>query len=381
MFSRVAAEMPGAKNALYEARDALVRNGVDIVDLIQGNVNTHGIVYPGDVLSEILLGAAAQATVYRPDSFGQLAAREAIAAYYSALSVTPDQVLITPGTSVSYWYCFKLLANAGDEILCPSPSYPLFDYIGRLCDVQLTTYPLTEGERWSLDTEALERRITPRTRAIVLISPHNPTGMVAAQDEVQRLAAVAGRHGLALIADEVFSEFLGTAEPFVHAATFDAPLVFTLNGFSKMYALPGMKIGWILVTGEIERRRQAMRALELISDTFLPVNEVAQWSVPGIFDRGASFLKTYREWIRQRRKQALDALTGIRFAEPEGGFYITLPIPSDEDEAAIRLLREDRVLVHPGYFYDMEPNHLVMTFIGDPELLPHTFARVGRVAR
>ena len=203
-FSGLAETLAGSKNPLYICLEEMRRNGKSIVDLVKGNVNEHGIVFPARELEEILKDAAQEARVYRPDSFGQAPARGAVANYYGGLNISPQQVLLTPGTSVSYWYCFKLLAEAGDEILAPQPSYPLFDYIARLCDVRLTHYRLLEHRDWAIDLDHLESQIGPKTRAIVLISPHNPTGMVASRKQIADLAAIAAQRDVAIISDEVF---------------------------------------------------------------------------------------------------------------------------------------------------------------------------------
>src|SRR6266516_2457596 len=269
-----ASNLGGPKNPLYVLHERLKTEGHPIVDLVRGNVNEQGIVYPPEILQEILARAGNRARVYRPDSLGQWPAREAIAQYYGSLRVPPEQILITPGTSVSYWYCFKLLAEPGDEILCPQPSYPLFDYIARICGVQIRHYRLVESRNWAIDLEHLEDQISARTRAIILISPHNPTGMVASAQQLNELAEIAGRHALPIISDEVFNEFVYGLDGFPRIAATESPLVFTLNGFSKMFALPGIKIGWMIVSGSDALVRKALPALELVSDTFLPVNEI-----------------------------------------------------------------------------------------------------------
>ena len=381
-FSSLAESLAASKNPLYILHDELRAAGHEILDLVKGNVNEYGIVYPQQELREILREAAELARVYRPDSLGQGSAREAISAYYHG-RIPPSQFVVTPGTSVSYWYCFKLLAEAGDEILTPQPSYPLFDYIARLCGVTLTTYDLDESLNWAIDLEHLERQISAKTRAIVLISPHNPSGMVASSNQLQELAAIAARYELPIISDEVFSEFLFGETALPRPAFTDAPLVFTLNGFSKMFALPGIKIGWIGVSGEDHLVDKSLSSLELISDTFLPVNEIAQFAVPQIFARGNEFLLNYKQWISKCRSIALECLAGCRFAAPEGGFYVTLRLPesSDEEQSALELLRDSHVLVHPGYFYDIAPNHLVMTFIQDPGNLWNAFAAIAEQGR
>lgn len=371
-FSELARNLGGPKNPLYLLHDKLKAEGRVIVDLVRGNVNEHGIVFPRAALDEILSEAAEEARIYRPDSLGQEPARRAVASYYGGLGVSPHHILLTPGTSISNWYCFKLLAEAGDEILCPRPSYPLFDYIATLCGVRLTHYRLLEARGWAIDLDHLEHQITTKTRAIVLISPHNPTGMVADDQQLSGLAEIARRHNLPIISDEVFSEFLFGIGELPRAAATNAPLVFTMNGFSKMFALPGMKVGWMAVTGDDVLVKQAMSALELISDTFLPVNEIAQFAVEKIFSRGQEFLAGYREWVKRCRDAAMAGLSGAAFVEPRGGFYVTLPIADSEEETAAALLEESGILVHPGYFYDIDPDHLVMTFIEDPDsLTPH----------
>jgi len=378
-FSELAGRLGGPKNPLYVLHDRLKAESTKVVDLVRGNVNEHGIVYPLDVLKEILNAATEAARVYKPDSLGQRVAREAIAQYYGSLKIPADQIVVTPGTSVSYWYCFKLLAEQGDEILCPQPSYPLFDYIAQLCGVELKYYRLSESSGWAIDLEHLESQISSGTRAIVLISPHNPTGMVADSRQLAKLAEIARRNSLPIISDEVFSEFLFGLNEFPRAARTNAPLVFTLNGFSKLFALPGMKIGWMAISGETALARKALSALELISDTFLPVNEIAQFAVPEIFHRGQQFLKQYVRWIERCRDQAVEGLKGISFVQPRGGFYITVPIGTDEERAAASLLEDEGILVHPGYFYDIVPDHLVMTFIDDPAALRGHFEKIAKM--
>jgi alanine-synthesizing transaminase len=377
-FSELAATLGGAKNPLYVLHDRLKAEGAKVIDLVRGNVNEHGIVYPQEMLQQILKDAVKAAAVYRPDSLGQRVAREAIAQYYQALPISPEHVVVTPGTSISYWYCFKLLAEQGDEILCPQPSYPLFDYIARLCGVELTPYRLVESRGWAIDFDHLEHQITSSTRAIVLISPHNPTGMVADSNELARLAEIARHHALPIISDEVFSEFVSGPGEFPRIAGTNAPLVFTLNGFSKLFALPGMKIGWMAISGDDQLVKKAVSAIDLISDTFLPVNEIAQFAVPEVFRHGRDFLNQYRKWIERCRNAAIQGLKGVSFVQPRGGFYITLPIARDEEMTAAGLLEEEGILVHPGYFYDIPPDHLVMTFIDDPEVIQGHFEKIAK---
>ncbi len=382
MLSKIAAKLHGESNALYRLRDELKSKGHVIQDLISGNINEHGFVFPQDLLEEILVRGSVGCQIYHPDSFGQRSAREAVSGYYRdcGLNIDPECVLITPGTSLSYWYCFKLLADEGDEILCPCPSYPLFDYIALLSGVNLVPYRLDEAHDWAIDPDQLEACVSTKTRAIVLISPHNPTGHVASSAEIAVLVDIAQRHDLSIISDEVFSEFLLQPGLLPRAAGSSAPLVFTLNGFSKMFSLPGVKFGWMAVTGYQDRVQQAMRSLELISDTFLPVNEIIQACAPEIFRHGQVAKNDFALRIRECWKLADHFLDGSRhctYIKPKGGFYVTLRLADiDGEQAAEAILREDCLLVHPGYFYDMEPNHLVLSFVQKHETIRDSFPKI-----
>jgi alanine-synthesizing transaminase len=196
---------------------------------------------------------------------------------------------------------------------------------------------------------------------------------VASSEEIYGLADVARRHDLAIISDEVFSEFLLGTESLPRPAGSNAPLVFTLNGFSKMFALPGLKFGWMTVSGNPDAVRHAMRSLELISDTFLPVNEIVQASAPDIFHYGQTISREFANRIRRCWELVESYLAQSNhwsYVRPEGGFYVTLRLPGlEEERAAETVLRNAHLLVHPGYFYDMAPDHLVLSFVQRPEVL------------
>jgi aspartate/methionine/tyrosine aminotransferase len=204
---------------------------------------------------------------------------------------------------------------------------------------------------------------------------------VADDAQLAGLAEIAARYDLPIISDEVFSEFLFGLKSLPRPATTKAPLVFTLNGFSKMFALPGIKLGWIAVSGDRKHVKASLDALEMISDTFLPVNETVQFSVPQIFERGAAFRAGYSAWIQHCHELAMAGLADVNFIRPKGGFYVTVPVFDDEETAATGLLRDHGILTHPGYYYDIEPNHLVMTFIHDPQTLLKSFRRISLAAK
>lgn len=383
-FSSLADAFDQPQNRLYAARDALLKSGRKILDLVSGNVNAHGIAYPASALQRMVKTAIGKTAHYRPDPQGQCGAREAIAGFYKGegVRIPASQFILTPGTSLSYWYCFKLLADAGDEILCPSPSYPLFESIAALARITLIPYRLLEGDRWVIDLDELEGKVTPRTKAIVLISPHNPTGSVATLDEVRGIGEIAARHGLSVIHDEVFSPFVFNQKVLPRPVGSQAPLVLTLNGFSKMFALAGTKIGWIGVTGDSARVTRALKALDMISDTFLPVNEWAQAVVPFVFKEGGPFLAGYRRSMARRADVAVDfvkSCDGLSTIRPEGGFFMTVRLNHaklEEEAFAVGLLNQERILVHPGYFYDMSGRHFIITTVARPLEMRQALARI-----
>jgi alanine-synthesizing transaminase len=382
-FSDIVKGYESNLNPLYQARASRRSKGLRVVDLVSGNPTLANLRYPEAILEYALRKGVRQAQKYQPHPLGQPIARRTIQTFYQSqgLSIPVEHILITPGTSQSYWYLFKILANPGDEILCPRPSYPLLDMIADLCHVRLVPYRLLERKRWEIDLNHLESRISAKTRAIVFISPHNPTGTVASEAEINGLTEISVRHHLPIIADEVFSTFLFTGERYRRPCHRSLPLVFFLNGLSKMFALPGLKIGWIASHGNSTLVKKAARSLDLISDTFLPVNEAAQFALPILFRRGASFLERYQHELQLRQTLALQLLQkmpGVGFNPPEGGFYLTLRLQGkqDEEHRALELLKDTGILVHPGYFYDMEGSHLIFSFVATETILQTSLNKI-----
>jgi hypothetical protein len=327
-----------------------------------------------DLLQSIFSEATRAAQRYRPNPMGRIETRRAISDYYrdQGIDIPADHILLTPGTSLAYWYAFSILCDPGDEVLAPRPSYPLFDELAGLARVRMTAYRLDETRKWAIDLDSVAAAITDRTRAIVVISPHNPTGAVATREEIESIARLAADRGIPIIADEVFGEFLSAHDALPRPAASAAPLVITLNGFSKLLALPGMKLGWMAVTGPDAAVNRALTALERVSDALLPVNEIVQAAVPRLLADGRSFLSHYRQEIAQRRDEAVGLLaqaSRVSIVPPRGGFYAALRVSTtlDDEALALRILRTTGCLVHPGFFYELDPTHLVLSLVGSPD--------------
>jgi alanine-synthesizing transaminase len=352
--------------------------GAGYIDLTSSNPTHQGLLFPPDVLR-----AAADrywsARRYDPDPRGALPAREAIARYYAErtprLTLTTDDIVITASTSEAYGLLFALLAAPGDNVLAPAVSYPLFEYLAEIYHVELRPYTLDETHQWRIDELSLLEQVDARTRAVLIISPHNPTGMI-----VQAAQPMLAQLGLPVICDEVFAEFTYRAPtaPPLGALHPELP-IFHLNGISKMFALPDMKLGWIAMGGPASERYGAR--LELLNDTFLGANMLTQAMLPALFAEGWPFVELMRRRVRDNLDLALRLLAGskqLRVHPPDGGYYLFPEVPGcdDEEELVIRLL-DYGVLVHPGFFYSYERSaHLMLSCLTEPERLAKGLERL-----
>ena len=348
--------------------------GLRVLDLTASNPTQCGFVYDAQLLAEL---SSPEASVYDPNPRGMPPAREAICGYYAdhGARVQPEHIFLTTSTSEAYSWLFRLLCDPGDEVLIAQPSYPLFDLLAALDDVRLAPYALLHDPAgdpgWTLDLHALRSRITPRTRAIVVVHPNNPTGHFTSHAERAALEAVCREHALALIVDEVFLDY-----PFHEndaACSFAAgehpALTFVLSGLSKVAALPQMKASWIVCLGPEPAQHEAMRRLEIVADTFLSMNAPVQHALPGWLAGRAGIQQQLRARVAANLKTLDAALApqhSITRLACEAGWYAILRTSPFEhgDALAVRLLEEAGVAVHPGSFFGFaESNRLVLSLL------------------
>ena len=334
--------------------------GLPVLDLTASNPTRCGFAYD----AEAILGAlrSPKALEYDPNPKGLLRAREAVAGYYTDFGVVvdSDNIFLTTSTSEAYSYLFRLLCDPGDEVLIAQPSYPLFDFLADLDDVRLISYPLFYDYGWHLDPAALRERITPRTRAIALVHPNNPTGHYTKAAERAVLEEICAEYRLALIVDEVFLDYLlgGVGERSFSAG--DHPvLTFVLSGLSKVAGLPQMKAAWIACFGPRPALDDGLVRLEVIADTFLSMNAPVQCAMPGWL----AGRRVRQDQIRMRIRQNLQVLdeafpTGSQVARlvVEAGWCAVLQIPATvkDEETALGLLQEYGVAVHSGDFFGFD---------------------------
>lgn len=332
-------------------------------DLTSSNPTNAGIAYPPELVG-VLERAQARSLVYRPEPFGLPVAREAVARLSGADAA---HVMLTASTSEAYAFLFKLLCDPGDAVLVPAPSYPLFEHLAELEGVQALPYRLAYDGAWHVELDEVRRALTPRVRAIVVVSPNNPTGHYLRQSEADALAAL----GLPLLCDQVFAPFslLENAPPAARALP-DC-LTFTLDGLSKRAGSPQLKLGWTVVAGPEAARREACERLELIADTFLSVGTPIQQALPDLLELCPAVTAAISARCRENLAQLQRAVhaTPLTLLRAEAGWSVVLHLPAvaSEEQLVLGLLREAGVLVQPGWYYDFQSEpYAVVSLLSEP---------------
>jgi len=374
-------------NRITRALEELRRAGTPILDLTESNPTRAGIEYPAEILRAF---EDPRALAYEPTPAGLLEARRAVSRYYAGRGecVPPERILLTASTSEAYAYLFKLLADPGDNVLVPRPSYPLFEFLAHLESIEIRQYPLEYHGAWSIDVDALGSAVTQRTRAAIVVHPNNPTGSYVKRDEWAAIARLCAERGMALIADEVFFDyaFASDGERAPSPLGSGECLTFSMSGLSKIAGLPQMKLGWIVTGGPAELRAAAEERLEWIADTYLSVGAPAQWAAGKLLEAGGAIQRQIRERTAANLRHARAALAGsaANILNVEGGWYIIVQMPRvrSEEEWTLELLTHERVLTQPGFFYDFESEaYLAISLLTAPEAFREGVARIKGRAR
>lgn len=364
-------------NRFARALEAHRTSGKPIFDLTASNPTICGFKYPEREILNAL--SDARAMTYSPESKGLHGAREAAAKYYDGMTgfggahgaIDPERVILTSGTSEAYSYILRLLCEPSDEILVPAPSYPLFDYLADLNDVRLGHYPLLYDHGWQIDLASLRGALTPRTRAILVVHPNNPTGSFVRPREAEALSAIAAERDLAIVSDEVFLDF---ADGEVRAPSFafeEQALTFTLSGLSKISALPQMKLAWMVISGPAAQANASIDRLEIIADTYLSPGTPVQLALPRLLANRGEMQRQLKERV-SANLNCLDSAIAkhpqITRLERKGGWYAILRVPSirSDEDLVVALLEKQGVLVHPGRFFDFpRDGFLVVSLIAN----------------
>lgn len=369
-------------NATTRTLQALAQRGIAVADLTASNPTRVGLHYPPDLLASLASGSA---LVYDPQPRGLLATREAVAREFArrGLPVAPERIVLSASTSEAYAWLFKLLCDPGDNVLIPQPGYPLFEHLTVLESIDARPYRLEYHGTWRIDLHDVRRRLDQRTKAILVVSPNNPTGSFLHRDDLEVLDELCAARNLMLIGDEVFADFPLDAAP--HASSVleaENAVSCSLGGLSKSIGLPQVKLGWLAMGGPPREAESLLGALEVIADTYLSVSTPVQIAAADLLARGAGV----RAQIQQRIAQNIVALRRAATAVPEvsvltveGGWSATVQVPRYRSEEALilELLTAEHALVHPGYFFDFEREaFIVISLLVDPSMFERTIGRV-----
>jgi aspartate/methionine/tyrosine aminotransferase len=358
-------------NRLAEALERHKSSGRRLLDLSASNPTECGFKYDAPAIMRALCAPAS--LQYHPDSKGLNSARQSVSDYYAEHGewVSVDDLILTASTSEAYSFIFRLLCNAGDELLIPTPGYPLFDFLADVNDVKLIRYSLFYDHGWHIDVHALKQAITPRTRGIIVVHPNNPTGHFTKLGETAQLNQICAEHRIAIIADEVFLDFSLDARQKSFAANAGA-LTFTMSGISKISGLPQMKFAWLAVSGPQDIKREALARLEMIADTYLSLNAPIQLAAPVLLRTRAPFQQQIMDRVRNNLAELdlqLARNPHVSRLAVEGGWYVVLRIPATrpDEELAIGLLDKHDVYLHPGHFYDFPGDGYLVVSLITPE--------------
>ncbi len=380
------------RNPLSLALDTRRAAALPVIDLTLSNPTRAGFVYPPGLLQAL---ADPRAQCYDPQPFGLRSAREAVSHDFGrrGIAVPPDRIVLTASTSEAYSLLFKLLCDPGDAVLAPRPSYPLIEHLTALDDVSVEHYSLEFQGRWTIDVNRLEETLAGheggRIRAIIMISPNNPTGSVVNPAELDTIASLARRHRLALVSDEVFADYSLAGGECASALAQQDVLTFALGGLSKSIGLPQVKLGWIGVGGPTAMVTDAMDRLETICDAYLSVSTPVQIAAPELLRLGIHVRAQIQRRIRDNlatlfRIAADDASSSV--LPTEAGWYAVVQVPAvvSEETLVLALLQRTGILVHPGYFFDFEHEaFLVLSLLPEPATFApaaqELFSEIGRI--
>ena len=371
-----------APNAVSRALDAKRKSAAVILDLTETNPTGAGFNYPRELLEAL---SDPRALEYDPLPLGLWSARAAVASDFRRRGIvtSADRVALTSSTSEAYALLFKLLCDAGDAVLVPRPSYPLFEHLTRLEAVTAIPYALEYHGSWRIDIDSIANAATDRVRALLIVSPNNPTGSFLHRDDFDAVSNLAAARGWAIIGDEVFADYpLDPAADPTNVLAGPEVLTFSLGGLSKSAGLPQLKLGWIGFGGPSSKVDEALAAYEIIADTYLSVSTPVQAAAADLIEKGAGIRAQILARVR-RNLESLRRLAGVHPAvnilPVEGGWSAIVQVPQlrSEEALVLELLDKDDVLVHPGYFFDFEREaFLIVSLLVDPVLFDRGAARV-----
>ncbi|HEY7013063.1 MAG TPA: pyridoxal phosphate-dependent aminotransferase [Streptosporangiaceae bacterium] len=387
------------RDVRYDIRGPVLRrarqleaDGKQILKLNLGNPAPFGLFAPDPVVADVI-SSIGQAQGYS-DARGIYPARLAVAESFQRKGVTgvgPDDVFLGNGVSELIVMALQGLLNEGDEVLIPSPDYPLWTGAVGLCGGRAVHYRCAESAGWAPDLEHVAEQITPRTRALVLINPNNPTGAVYSRETLLGLLDLARRNGLLVLTDEIYDQIL--YEDAVHecaAALAPDLLVLTLGGLSKTYRLAGFRSGWLVVSGPRRDAAEYLEGLELLANMRLCPNVPAQYAIAPALGGRDSIGELLRPGGRLREQrdrawQQINEIPGVDCVKPEGALYLFPRLDpdvhkiADDERMVIDLLEQEHLLLSHGTGFNLPTaDHLRLVFLAGVDVLDDAIGRLAR---
>jgi alanine-synthesizing transaminase len=368
----------------------LERQGYEIISLNIGNPGLFGFRTP-ETMRLAMIENLAASEAYCTQK-GIFPAREAVVMQQQergVMGVTAEHVFMGNGVSELIDLTLRALLNPGDEVLIPSPDYPLWTAATVLNGGTAVYYPCPESQSFNPDVAALEELISPRTRAIVVINPNNPTGAVYTRDSLVRIARVAEQHGLVVLSDEIYDQITYDDAEFVPLATLcRSTLCATFAGLSKVYRACGYRVGWVSFSGAIDRAERYLHGLDLLAALRLCSNVPGQWAVQtalGGYQSARRLCEPGGRLYESRRVvvEAVEASRYLHVVKPRGSMYAFIGVDTnrlpdfDDQMFAMELLENQHVLVAPGSSFNTPYNdHFRITTLPDAEVLGEVFERI-----
>lgn len=365
-------EWPDGDNRISVLCQTLKKQGVQITDLTNSNPTQTSLKLPyGEMLR---ISEKQDPSKYHPDPKGSEAARLAVQRYYKDknITVSADDILLTPGTSESYLFILKLLANPDEEVIVQKPGYPLIEMLTRIADVRpvlQTSYSLKSGQAVHPDLDN-----GAAIKAFFTVQPQNPTGAGFDADDMNVITQNLRDKMIPVVSDEVFLDFNFGRNPRLisWASQSDSPVI-VLGGISKLLCLPQAKCSWILLCGPDQWKTEAMRRLEILSDCFLSGSPIIQNCVPHWFTFQNQIVETVNERLRRNYSVICDLCaeySDIELLSQPAGWSAVLQINHDDEVFAFELLKKTGILVNPGYLFDLdEKSCIVVSLLTDPEVM------------
>ena len=378
------------RGPVLKAADQLESDGHTVLKLNIGNPAPWGFNAPEEILRDVIRNVP-QSQGYC-DSKGLYSARKAVMQYYQQVGVTDvdvDDIYIGNGVSELVAMSVQALVNDGDEVLIPSPDFPLWSAAVNLCGGKAVHYLCDEENDWQPDLADLRSKITPQTKALVVINPNNPTGAVYQRDMLEQLIAIGREFDLVMFADEIYDKILFDEEPYIPLASLaDDLLMLTFSGLSKSYRVAGFRSGWLVVSGARERALDYIEGLNILASTRLCANVPTQHAIQtalgghqSIFELTAPGGRLFEQ--RNVAWQLLNEIDGISCVKPKGALYLFPKIDTakfniqDDEQFALDLLMQEKVLmVHGSGFNWPRADHFRIVFLPHVEQLNEALGRL-----